>query len=70
MGLRSPSRLAGPFTHAQGRKQPFAENWGDGTTSSSDGQRFKAGGNAESPGHINPKYGVEPDKLFYPDISD
>jgi len=37
-------------------RQPFAVWWGDGTTSSSDGQRFKAGGKAESTGHINPKY--------------
>jgi len=50
--------------------QSFAENWGDGTTSSSDGQRFKAGGKAESTGHINPKYGAEPGKLFYTHISD
>ena len=47
-------------------RQPFAENWGDGTTSSSDGQRFKA----ESTGHINPKYGAQPGKLFYTHISD
>jgi TnpA family transposase len=51
-------------------RQPFAENWGAGTTSSSDGQRFKAGGKAESTGHINPKYGGEPGKLFYTRISD
>jgi len=50
--------------------QPFAENWGDGTTSSSDGQRFRAGGKAESTGHINPKYGGEPGKMFYTHISD
>lgn len=36
-------------------RRPFAENRGDGTTSSSDGQHFKAGGKAESTGHINPK---------------
>ena len=36
-------------------RQPFAGNWGDGTTSSSDGQRFRVGGRAESTGHINPK---------------
>jgi len=53
----------GELVNAQFR-QPFAENWGDGTTSSSDGQRFKAGGKAESTGHINPKYGAEPGKLF------
>jgi len=52
------------FRHA------FAEHWGDGTTSSSDGQRFKAGGKAESTGHINPKYGSEPGRLFYTHISD
>ena len=50
--------------------QPFAGNWGDGTTSSSDGQRFRVGGKAESTGHINPKYGAEPGRLFYTHISD
>jgi TnpA family transposase len=52
------------FNHA------FAENWGDGSTSSSDGQRFRAGGKAESSGHVNPKYGSEPGRLFYTHISD
>jgi TnpA family transposase len=51
-------------------RQPFAEHWGDGTTSSSDGQRFRAGGKAESSGHINPKYGTEPGRMFYTHISD
>jgi len=51
-------------------RHPFAKHWGDGTTSSSDGQRFKVGGNAESTGHINPKYGAEPGRLFYTHISD
>ena len=40
-------------------RHPFAVWWGDGTTSSSDGQRFKAGGRAEAAGHINPKYGSD-----------
>ncbi len=48
----------------------FAVHWGDGTTSSSDGQRFRAGGKAESTGHINPKYGSRPGRLFYTHISD
>jgi TnpA family transposase len=52
------------FRHA------FAEHWGDGTASSSDGQRFKAGGRAESTGHVNPKCGAEPGRLFYTHISD
>jgi TnpA family transposase len=51
-------------------RHPFADNWGDGTTSSSDGQRFKAGGRAESTGHINPKYGTDPGRTFYTHISD
>ena len=51
-------------------RHSFAENWGDGTTSSSDGQRFKAGGRAENTGHVNPKYGSEPGRLFYTHISD
>lgn len=48
----------------------FAGYWGDGTTSSSDGQRFRAGGRGESTGHVNPKYGIEPGRLFYTHISD
>ncbi|KPX21922.1 Tn3 family transposase [Pseudomonas amygdali pv. dendropanacis] len=52
------------FNHA------FAANWGDGTTSSSDGQRFRAGGRGQSTGHVNPKYGNEPGRLFYTHISD
>ena len=51
-------------------RQSFAENWGDGKTSSSDGQRFRAGNKAESTGHINPKYGAEPGRTFYTHISD
>jgi TnpA family transposase len=50
--------------------QPFSDNWGDGTTSSSDGQRFKAGGRAEAGGNVNPKYGSDPGVLFYNHISD
>ena len=49
---------------------PFAEHWGDGTTSSSDGQNFRTGSKAESTGHINPKYGSSPGRTFYTHISD
>ncbi len=51
-------------------RQPFAEHWGDGTTSSSDGQNFRVGGKAQSTGHVNPKYGSEPGRTFYTHISD
>jgi hypothetical protein len=46
-------------------RHPFAEHWGDGTTSSSDGQNFRTGSKAESTGHINPKYGSSPGRTFY-----
>jgi TnpA family transposase len=49
---------------------PFAAHWGEGTTSSSDGQRFRAGGHGESAGHRNAKYGSEPGVLFYTHLSD
>ncbi|PKQ71139.1 Tn3 family transposase [Aeromonas sobria] len=49
---------------------PFAEHWGDGSTSSSDGQNFRTGNKAESTGHINPKYGSSPGRTFYTHISD
>ncbi len=63
------SPALGELVNAQLR-QPFAACWGDGTTSSSDGQRFKAGGKAESTGHVNPKYGTDPGRMFYTHISD
>ena len=46
-----PSTL-GELVNAQLR-EPFSGNWGDGTTSSSDGQNFKTGSKAQSTGHIN-----------------
>src|SRR5258708_23161122 len=36
-------------------QQPFSLYWGEGTTSSSDRQRFRAGGKGEATGQINPK---------------
>lgn len=51
-------------------QRPFAAHWGEGTTSSSDGQRYRAGGHGESAGHRNAKYGGEPGVLFYTHLSD
>ncbi|RMR63868.1 Transposase, Tn3 family, partial [Pseudomonas savastanoi pv. fraxini] len=51
-------------------QHPFSKHWGDGTTSSSDGQNFRTGSKAESTGHINPKYGSSPGRTFYTHISD
>lgn len=49
---------------------PFASYWGEGTTSSSDGQRFKTAGHSGDRGSINPKYGSDPGVQFYTHISD
>lgn len=51
-------------------KQPLAFHWGDGTTSSSDGQRFPVGSHARRGGNVNPKYGSEPGLQFYTHVSD
>ncbi len=49
---------------------PFAKYWGEGTTSSSDGQRYRAGGHGGSAGQVNARYGNEPGVLFYTHVSD
>jgi TnpA family transposase len=49
---------------------PFAAYWGDATTSSSDGQRFKAGGHRSFNEEINAKYGKDRSVIFYTHISD
>jgi len=59
----------GALVDAQSQ-QPLSLVWGEGTTSSSDGQRFKAGFHATTSGQINPKYGSEPGRLFYTHIND
>jgi TnpA family transposase len=49
---------------------PFAAHWGEGTTSSSDGQRYRAGGRGEAGGQVNAKYGSDPGVTFYTHVSD
>jgi TnpA family transposase len=49
--------------------QPFTRIWGDGDTSSSDGQFFRAGGHGEARADYNAKYGSEPGVKFYTHIS-
>jgi TnpA family transposase len=56
--------------HQPHRRHAFAEHWGEGKTSSSDGQRFRAGGSGEAAGQVNLRYGNEPGVLFYTHISD
>ena len=50
--------------------QPFTKFWGDGGTSSSDGQFFRAGGHGEARADHNAKYGSEPGVKFYTHVSD
>jgi TnpA family transposase len=48
---------------------PMASIWDDGTTSSSDGQYFRAGGRAEAGGSVNAKYGINPGAVLYTHVS-
>ncbi|GLS24282.1 hypothetical protein GCM10007874_73040 [Labrys miyagiensis] len=52
------------------RELPLARLWGDGSTSSSDGQFFRAGGHGEAAGDVNAQHGNEPGVAFYTWISD
>ena len=49
---------------------PISYVWGDGTTSSSDGQFFRGAKRGASGGDINARYGVDPGFSFYTHISD
>ncbi|GAA3273465.1 hypothetical protein GCM10020258_50460 [Sphingomonas yabuuchiae] len=49
---------------------PFSRVWGDGTTSSSDGQFFRAAKRGASGGDINARYGVDHGFSFYTHNSD
>lgn len=49
---------------------PFSHHWGDGTSSSSDGQFFPAGGQRELAARANAKYGQQPGLMYYTHISD
>jgi len=49
---------------------PIAAVWGDGTTSSSDGQFFRSGKRGGVAGEVNARYGVDPGFTFYTHVSD
>ena len=51
-------------------RQELSAQWGKGTTSSSDGQRFPVGGRRESSAQVNARYGTGPSIQFYTHISD
>ena len=48
---------------------PMAAIWDDGTTASSDGQYFRAGGRAGAGGAVNAKYGIDPGFVVYTHVS-
>jgi TnpA family transposase len=50
-------------------KHPMAAIWDDGTTSSSDGQYFRAAGRAGAGGSVNAKYGIDPGTVIYTHVS-
>ena len=52
------------------RALPLAGVWGDGSTSSSDGQFYRAGGRGEAIGDVNARHGNEPGVAFYTHVSD
>lgn len=52
------------------RALPLARIWGDGRTSSSDGQHFFAGGHGEAIADVNARHGNEPGVSFYTHVSD
>jgi TnpA family transposase len=51
-------------------KLPFARYWGDGTTSSSDGQAFPISIHRPATATLNAKYGRDPTVTFYTHVSD
>ena len=49
---------------------PFAKLWGNGTTSSSDGQFFRAAGRGAKRSEVNAHYSGDPGSKFYTWVSD
>jgi TnpA family transposase len=50
--------------------RPFTRIWGDGDTSSSDRQFFRAGSHGEGSADVNARYGRDPGVKFYTHVSD
>ncbi|MBS1213130.1 MAG: transposase [Proteobacteria bacterium] len=63
------SRALAELVNAQHR-HPLSAVWGKGTTASSDGQRFRAGGPGEPAASVNLKYGTDPSVMIYTHLSD
>ena len=63
------TKMLAEIVNYRHHRHPFTAHWGDGTTSSSDGQRFPVGGPRSHTAQINGKYGPEPGLVFYTHIS-
>jgi TnpA family transposase len=50
-------------------KHPMAAGWDDGSTASSDGQYFRAGGHGGASGSVNAKYSIDPGFVVYTHVS-
>jgi TnpA family transposase len=66
---RRPSRALATIINAH-HALPIATVWGQGTSSSSDGQFFRSGKRRAGAGDFNAKYGVDPGFSFYTHVSD
>jgi TnpA family transposase len=69
--LRSETfhKAYGELALAQSRL-PLAQHWGEGKTSSSDGQHFKTGYKAKPASHVNLHYGSDPGIILYTHTND
>jgi TnpA family transposase len=65
--LRKPTKALAELVNHHHR-HPFSEHWGEGSTSSSDGQRFRASGRGEQSGQVNLRYGNAGRALLYPHL--
>jgi len=66
----SAYRLATDLLVEAQERIPIAALWGDGSTSSSDGQYFAASGRARAAATANLRYGTEPGVKFYTHVTD
>jgi len=68
--IRDETYTAGLATLVEAiHAEPLSALWGDGDTSSSDGQFFRAGGPGEAGAERNAHYGSEPGVKFYTHLS-
>ena len=65
-----PMRRPWPRSSTTTTASPFAGHWGEGTTSSSDGQRYRTGGLGDARGQGQRRVRPDPGVTFYTHVSD